>query len=776
MWNSVIGDTNICSPVMSEEQEASRLAIKEAVESLYQERYFAAGILFRHYLPPTPGQYRDFPQSCSERLVRVYQRRGLQRLYSHQSEAYEAVTAGKNTVIVTPTASGKTLCYNLPVIDTIIKDPETRALYIFPTKALAQDQLNELEELSSLLGSGIKVYTYDGDTPVDARRSVRRTANLVITNPDMLHTGILPHHPRWISLFENLKFVVIDEMHTYRGVFGSHMAHVIRRLKRIANYYGSRPVFIMCSATIANPLELASSLTDEEFVLISECGAPRGGRYFIFYNPPVVNEELGIRRSSLNEAQRLAEYFLDRGFKTIAFARSRLRVELLGRYLREREKKKAKGRNIRTYRGGYLPKERRDIEKGLRSGAIDGVVCTNAMELGVDIGELDVSIIAGYPGSIASTWQQAGRAGRRNREAVTVLVASSAPVDQYLVRHPRYFLEKSPEIGLINPDNFVIKAEHLKCASFELPVSQEEVASDPEAGEILDFLAENRFVHLIEGRYYWIGDAYPAHEVGLRSISPTNIVIMDITQPKPVVIGEMDRSSAMTMLYEGAIYLHQDEQYQVVQLDLDQGRAYVKRVKIDYYTDADLAVDIKVINVFAQEDKISSVKKWGEVLVTQMPTVYKKIRYRTHENIGYGQICLPQEDVHTSGFWLSIGTDLTREMSNEEKELALLGIANLYKNLSPVFLMCDSGDLGVAPQVKAVESGLPTVYVYDRYPGGIGLAEGLFRVNEAVVEAALETVRTCNCQAGCPSCIGPPVSAFRNIKEMVVKILRGCLG
>jgi len=751
------------------------LTIREAVDFLCRDRYFASGIVFRHYLSPSEGKYQEFPEACSKQLVTVYKKRGIDKLYSHQSEAYTAVVEGNHVVIVTPTASGKTMCYNLPVIDTIIKEPETRALYIFPTKALAQDQLNELEELCSLVGSGIKVFTYDGDTPVDARRSVRRMANLVITNPDMLHTGILPHHPRWITLFENLKFVVIDEMHSYRGVFGSHMAHVIRRLKRIARYYGSQPVFIMCSATIANPEELASRLTGERFHLISECGAPRGGRYFIFYNPPVVNEELGIRRSSLNEAQRLAGHFLDRGFKTIVFAKSRLMVELLGRYLREREKKKARGKNVKTYRGGYLPKERREIEKGLRSGDIDGVVCTNAMELGVDIGELDVSIMAGYPGSIASTWQQAGRAGRRNKESVTVLVASSAPLDQYLVRHPRYFLEQSPEMGLINPENFIIKAEHLKCASFELPVAVEEVEDDPEALEILEYLVDNRFLHSVDDRYYWIADAYPAHEVSLRSVGAANVVIMDVTDPNPVVIGEMDRSSAMTMLYEGAIYLHQEGQYQVIRFDFDNGRAYVKKVRADYYTDADLAVDIKVLNVFSQQETGAAVKKWGEVMVTQMPMVYKKIKYRTHENVGYGPINLPQEDMHTSGFWLSIGSEVTQNMSNEEKELALLGLANLYKNLTPIFLMCDSQDIGVAPQVKAVESGLPTVYVYDRYPGGIGLAEGLFKTNEEVMEAALDMVKNCGCQGGCPSCIGPPVSTTRSIKEVVVSILTRCL-
>ena len=751
------------------------MALKDVVNVFQRNGYFRSGVVFRQYLAPRPGVFMEFPESCSTQLVESLNKRGISRLYSHQHAAYTAAMGGQNLVVVTPTASGKTLCYNLPILDTMLKQPGSRALYMFPTKALAQDQLAELRETTGGLQRGIKVFTYDGDTPVDARRSIRQAAEIVITNPDMLHTGILPHHTKWISLFENLKFVVVDEMHSYRGVFGSHMAHVIRRLKRVCRHYGADPVFIMCSATIANPGELAEKLGGEPFRAVTENGAPGGGKYFIFYNPPVVNEELGIRRSSLNEAQRIAGLFMDQGYKTIAFARSRLKVELLGKYLRERETKKVRARVVRTYRGGYLPRERREIEEGLREGRVDGVVSTNAMELGVDIGELDVCVMSGYPGSIASTWQQAGRAGRRNKESAAVLVASSAPVDQYLVRNPRYFLEQSPEMGLINPDNIIIKAEHLKCACYELPVAMREMADNPETVEILDFLEENRFLHRVEGRYYWVAESFPANEVSLRSVASENVLIIDTTGSRTRIIGEMARSSALTMLYEGAIYLHQNVQYQVHKFDFAGCRAYVRQVKVDYYTDADLAVDFKVLTVFGEDKTPALGKKWGELMVTRMPTIFKKIKYRTHENVGSGPINLPEEEMHTSGFWLSLAPPVVRDMSNQEKEYALMGLANLYQNLAPIFLMCDSNDIGVVPQTKAADTGLPTVFVYDRYPGGTGLSEGLFKVNAQVMQAALELVSQCECRGGCPSCIGPPQLVGEATREKVVNILRQCL-
>lgn len=734
------------------------------------------GIAFQHYFPPSEGVFLDFPEECAPSLVNAFRQKNVQQLYSHQYEAYMTVLQGQNVVVVTPTASGKSLCYNLPIFDTLLKQPEARALYIFPTKALAQDQLADIHNTLALLDRGIKVFTYDGDTPVDARRSIRQAANLVITNPDMLHTGILPHHTKWISLFENLRFVVIDEMHSYRGVFGSHMAHVFRRLKRVCRYYGSKPVFILCSATIANPVELAEKLTGEKFHAILENGAPSGGKFFILYNPPVVNAELGIRRSSLNEAQRIAAHFLEQGCKTIAFARSRLKVELLGKYLRDKQAQKARPRVIRTYRGGYLPGERREIEKGLREGRIDAVVSTNAMELGVDIGELDACVMAGYPGSIASTWQQAGRAGRRRKDSVAVMVASSAPVDQYLVRNPRYFLGQSPEMGLIDPDNTIIKAEHLKCACFELPFSLEESGDDIETLQILDYLEESRFLHRVEDRYYWVAESFPSHEVSLRSVAGENVIIIDASESPTRVIGEMDRSSAMTMLYEGAIYLHQDGQYQVTKLDLDGCRAYLKRVKVDYYTDADLAVALKVLTVFKEETGFAITKKWGELMVTQVPTVFKKIKYRTHENVGYGPIHLPEEEMHTSGFWLSFRPEVMLDMTNQEREQTLLGLANLYQNLAPLFLMCDTRDIRVVPQVKAVETELPSIFVYDSYPGGTGLAEGLFRVNDEVLRAGMALASQCGCRGGCPSCVGPPQLVGEKTRDMVVRLLARCLG
>lgn len=749
--------------------------LKQSIDSLINSDYFKNGVAYQTYIPPQTGEMVDFPPDCMTKLREVLKTRGISQLYSHQREAYDSVMAGQNTVVVTPTASGKTLCYNLPVLQTILKQPETRALYLFPTKALAQDQLSELQDILPWIGENIRVYTYDGDTPVDARRSIRHTANLVITNPDMLHSGILPHHTKWISLFENLKFVVLDEIHSYRGVFGSHMAHVLHRLQRICRHYDSAPVFIASSATIANPRELAERLVGKPFHAIDKNGAPAGGKYFIFYNPPVVDENLGIRRSSINESLRIASHFLNNGFKTICFARSRLKVEILGRYLKDDQKKRVQPRTVKTYRGGYLPGERRDIEKGLREGSIDGVVSTNAMELGVDIGELDVCVMAGYPGSIASTWQQAGRAGRRNRDSVAILVASSAPVDQYLVKNPRYFMEQSPEMGLINPDNVIIKAEHLKCACFELPVRQEEYEKDPEALDILEILQENRFVHRVEDTYYWMAESFPAQEISLRSVAGETVAIMDETEARPRVIGEMDRTSAQTMLYEGAIYLHQDQQYQVVRFDWEGCRAYVKRVNVDYYTDADLAVDLKVLNVAREEEAGGFVQKWGEVMVTQVPTVYKKIKYRTHENIGYGTIALPEEEMHTSSFWIAFKPAVLQDLTNEQKEYALVGLANLVQNLASIFLMCDPQDLRVTPQVKAVETEMPTLFVYDRYPGGTGLAEGLFNVSRDVLKAALELAAGCSCRDGCPSCVGPPQLVGEQARELVVKLLSRCL-
>ncbi|MGE5380717.1 MAG: DEAD/DEAH box helicase [Methylocystaceae bacterium] len=748
------------------------MLLSTAIDKFKTDPRFKDGIVHHELLNERPAAYTPMPADCSADLARVLAARGIERLYSHQEEAFRRVKEGQHCVVVTPTASGKTWCYNLPVLDAIAKDESTRALYLFPTKALASDQLSELMETAAFMEKPVKVYTYDGDTPADARRAVREAAQLVITNPDMLHTAILPHHTKWISLFENLRYVVIDELHTYRGVFGSHLAQVMARLQRIAHYYGSNPVFIMASATIANPGELASRIIGQPVTEITNNGAPGEKKHFLFYNPPVINAELGIRKGSLNETRRIAAYFLNEKFQTIVFARSRARVELLGKYLREEFSSRRNPPRIASYRGGYLPSERRKIELALRQGEIDGITTTNAMELGIDIGSLDVSIISGYPGTIASSWQQAGRAGRRGRESLAVLVANSSPLDQYMVRHPDYFFGRSPENGLINPRNIVIRAEHLKCACFELPVQQEEIGSDEETAALLEYLADLRFLYWVEDRYYWMGDNFPAHEISLRSAASESFVIMDITVPAhPRVLGEMDRSSVPTQLYEGAIYLHQGETYQVSRLDYEGCRAYVQAVTVDYYTDADLAIDIKVLDEFVTRRQGPLTSGYGEVLVSQMATVFKKIKYGSHENVGDGMINLPQEDLHTAIFWLALDEEITSGLSRQQVEGVLMGLANLYHNLAPALLMCDYNDIRVVPQVRAVHTGLPTLYIYDAYPGGIGLAEGIYGRHRELLVAAREVIAACECQVGCPSCVGPPLEVGLAGKQLTAQIL-----
>ena len=503
--------------------------VETILESFQNDPEFRSNITFWKTMPAQNPIYGDWPEAFSPELKSLLETRGIEHLYSHQAEAVSRVLQGENTIVVTPTASGKTLCYNLPVIHHLTKiNPEARALYLFPTKALSQDQMLELLEITTGLGAKIKVHTFDGDTPASARRTIRNSGHIVVTNPDMMHSGILPHHTLWIRLFENLKYIVVDEVHHYRGIFGSHLANLMRRLRRICRFYGSNPQFICCSATIANPRDLAEKLFDVNFSLIDNNGAPRGEKHFLFYNPPVINEELGIRKSVVNEAVRIATRFLLSNIQTIVFGRSRLRVEILTTYLKramEREKKDPE--RIRGYRGGYLPNERRDIEEGTRSGKYLGVVSTNALELGIDIGQLKAAVLAGYPGTIASTWQQGGRAGRSEGTSVVVLVANSSPLDQFIIQNPRYFFGSNPESGLINPDNLAILASHIKCGAFELPYEDDERFGDVEIEGLLRYLEEERVVRHTGDKWFYTSAAYPAEEVSLRSASSENFVILN---------------------------------------------------------------------------------------------------------------------------------------------------------------------------------------------------------------------------------------------------------
>lgn len=749
--------------------------LQDILADLKFNQEFNKNIAAWHTIPEKKAKTAPLPDTLHTKLIEALKQKGIDELYTHQKSAYEAIMAGKSIVAVTPTASGKTLCYNLPVLQTILANENARALYMFPTKALAQDQKSEINEIIQAAGVDINSYTYDGDTPANIRQRVRKAGHVVITNPDMVHSAILPHHTKWVSLFENLKFVVIDELHTYRGVFGSHVANVIRRLKRICRYYGSNPVFICTSATIANPLELAEMLTEETMQLIDNNGAPSGTKHFVFYNPPIVNKPLNIRKSATLEVRKIAGELLKNKIQTIVFARSRVRVEIILTYLQELVKSQLGPKSIMGYRGGYLPTERRKIEKGLRTGEIYGVVSTNALELGVDIGQLQVCIMTGYPGTISSTWQQAGRAGRRHGEALVIMVASSSPLDQYIIQHPDYFLNNSPETARVNPDNLIILIDHLKCAAYELPFKEgEQFGNAGPLEELLEYLAEERILYRNGDKWYWMNDSFPAHNISLRSASQENVIIIDQTNVANVkVIGEMDRFSAMTLLHEEAIYLHQGTQFQVEKLDWEEKKAFVREVAVDYYTDANLAVQLKVLEVDKQQKLKCAELGFGDVSVRAMATIFKKIKFETHENIGSGPIHLPEEELHTSAAWISTNETLG-ELGRERLEQGLIGAAHALNHIAPLFVMADPQDIHVIPQVKADHNEKPTIFFYDRYPGGIGLSEKIYSGMVEVITETRNMIVGCHCESGCPSCIGTD-TAGSTAKQDALKMLAAFL-
>ena len=714
-------------------------------------------ITLDHVIPEASATFSSLPMDLRPELVAALARRGIERLYSHQAEAYAAVRkGGRHLVVVTPTASGKTLCYNLPVLQRLLENPEKRALFLYPTKALAQDQLAELSALKHGLPIDLRVDTYDGDTPPGRRTAIREGGHVVMTNPDMLHAGLLPHHTRWRRLFSSLDFVVIDELHTYRGLFGSQVANVIRRLKRICAFYGSSPTFICASATIANPLDLAKRLLEEENVeLVERNGAPRGERRLIFYNPPLVNREMGIRRSSMLEARRVAAPWIRAGVQTIVFCRSRLQVEVMLSYLRQDLAPRLDAnRRVRGYRAGYLPLHRREIEAGLRNGEITGVVSTNALELGIDIGSLQTAVLVGYPGTIASTWQQLGRAGRRSG-SVGVFVASSSPLDQFIVRHPEYFLSADPEEGLIDPDNLLLLAGHLQAGLFELPFEDQERLGRADITELLQVFEEDGSVTRSAGRWFWSRQAFPAEEVHLRRILADNVVIIDTSHPRPQVIGEMDQFTAPVLLHEEAVYLHEGAQFHVDSLDWNEKKAYVRPVEVDYYTDALASVTVQVLETFDGPEGEAVSRSHGEVKITSLASMFKKIKFHTHENIGSGPIHLPEQTLHTTGYWITVDEGLWRSLGRETLEAGLQGMAHALRHVASLRLMCDPRDLGSVAEVRSVTTRLPTVTVYEVYPGGVGFSSRMYELHRALLDDASSLVRDCPCLAGCPSCVGP---------------------
>ena len=739
---------------------------------LLAEPSLARGVVHHAILPARSAEHADFPAWLDPRIVAGLAERGIARPYSHQADAIEAIRGGEDVVIVTPTASGKTLCYALPILQSIAEDPAARALLLFPTKALSQDQVAEFAGLSATAGLQVSASTYDGDTPAPIRSAVRTAGQVVATNPDMLHSAILPHHTKWFQLFEQLRYIVIDELHTYRGVFGGHVANVLRRLLRICAHYGSHPVIICCSATIGNPGELAEALIGRPVRVLTRNGAPAGERHVLLVDPPRLDPASEARGSAVTLAQRWALPFLRAGRQTIVFGRSRVAVELLLSGLREslRESRGPRTR-VRGYRGGYLPTERRAIERGLRDGEILGVVATNALELGVDIGRLDASILAGYPGSIAATWQQFGRAGRRAGTSVAILVASSAPVDQYVVHHPEFLLEGTPEEARADPDNLHILLAHLRAAVFELPFEPGEVFGPGPVDDLLAFLGEEGHVREAgDGRWYWSSENFPASEISLRTAAPENVVIIDTTPDRPRVLGEVDLFSAQVLVHEHAIYLHESVQYHVDRLEWGERKAYVHRIDADHYTYANRAVTLKPLDVFAEAAATGGRRIHGEVMVASLVTLYKKLKFLTDENVGWGPVDLPEIELQTTAYWLTAEAARDR-WRRHELDIALLGAGRAIQTVASVLLMVDPRDLGLVSQVRSPHSEQPTIYLYEAVPGGIGLAERLWDRHDDLVSAAAELIESCGCDAGCPACTGPRLEPDIDAKALALRLL-----
>jgi DEAD/DEAH box helicase domain-containing protein len=781
--------------ICSGEVAVSRLEdlIAEWKQSTQFGPYFTADTT----LMPRKGDFGPVPEWLDGRLRDSLAKLGIEELYSHQLEAMEATRRKENVVLVTPTASGKTFAYNLPVLHEILADPESRAIYIFPTKALTQDQYTQLYDLIDDMDVPIATHTYDGDTPADARLAIRERGHIVLTNPDMLHSAILPHHTKWMKLFRNLKYVVIDEVHTYRGVFGSHMANVLRRLVRIARFHGSDPTFVCCSATIANPQELAEALVEQPMTLVDRSGAPAGQRHVLLYNPPVVNKQLGIRANYLKQTRLFAMDLVQRDIACIVFALSRLNVELLVKYLREGlHKRGISPEVVQGYRGGYLPNRRREIEKGLREGKVKCVVATNALELGIDIGSLDAAIVAGYPGTQASLTQQWGRAGRKSGMSLAIYVSRSDPLDQYVVAHPDYLLGRNPEEARIDPDNPYILADHLKCAAFELPFEEGDtfgkVPADGVNG-LFKVMRHANLVHTVKGRTLWANDAYPASSVSLRNIPGQNFVVID--RHKEIIIAEVDFVSAHTMLHEGAIHNVDGIQYHVKELDYEGRKAYVEQAITDFFTDAETYVEVRIMETEASRRLAAAEVSHGEVVVTEKVVGFKKVRFYTSENVGYGEVNLPELTMHTMGAWFSVSRPVLQrlEYGNVEIADAVMGIARALHFVAALKLMCSVHDLGhcVGDQsaqwfsISGVtfrgsysfdESGedafSPTVFLFDRRSGGVGLAPQAYRVLPELLTRTLELLRDCDCESGCPACIGPASVEVHNPKAIAIELLR----
>jgi DEAD/DEAH box helicase domain-containing protein len=779
-------------------------ALEEFVRRLKHSRRSGPCVLSVERLPAQPGQYAPMPNWVPRPLAESLRARGIERPYLHQVQAWSALRDGRDVAIVSPTASGKSLCYHVPILADLEQPEQVSALYLYPTKALSQDQCAEMNTLLEHAGRPERAHVYDGDTPAEIRRQIREQSRLVVTNPDMLHASILPNQESWAALFGSLRYIVVDEMHTYRGVFGSHVANVFRRLLRVCRHYGANPRFVLTSATIANPAELGEELIGRPVQLIDKSTAPRGERIFVLYNPPLrALDGVERRESPVSAARGLTASLMKEGRNVIVFARSRQSVEILTRRLREtmeRNRQPHLAAKISGYRGGYLPAARRQIERGLRDGEIQTVVSTNALELGIDIGSLDVCIIAGYPGTIASVWQQAGRSGRRRGTSLTILIASDAPVDQFLVQHPEYFFAAPPEHARIDPKNVSVMLEHLKCAAFELSFSTGEAWSGLSVEDTQDLLAyladESRLLTRGDSMWYWSTDGYPAAAVSLRAIADENFVIMDTTDPqKPEVLGEIDFESAHVTVYQQAIYQHDGTLYEVYRMDHAERKAWVRQAQVDYFTQA---IDQTRVFILVIEEEAPLDHGWGEIRVCTRIAGYKKIRFRTWENIGYGEIRLPDLELHTTSYWATFRSSLLQSLGLNERRLgdAVAGISEAMRTVATIHLMCAAGDIkvvvqsrnseawdtesaraGQAPVAADVGAPLnePTIFIYDRHPGGSGFSEKLHDLHSLLLRDTLSLIRDCPCEHGCPRCISPQTRWSDSAKDDARLILERTL-
>ncbi len=761
--------------------------VESVLEQWRGDRQVGPNLVLDEVLPSSVAAFAPFPDTLAAPVVQALKARSLTQLYTHQARAFELSSAGADLVVATPTASGKSLCYLLPVLQSLATDREARALFLFPTKALSRDQEASLHRFMDQAGLSHGAVTFDGDTPADARRSARERSGVILTNPDMLHTGILPHHASWARFFAGLRYVVVDELHAYRGVFGSHLANVLRRLERVAKFHGANPKFLCASATIGNPQEHASRMIGRDVQLVGESGAPRGERRVLVYNPPVVNAELGIRQSYVKTSARLTADLVKAGVPTLLFGQSRNGVEVMLKYLRDAlVAARIDPDVVHAYRGGYLPNARREIENRLREGQMKCVVATSALELGIDVGSLDAVVCAGWPGSVAALWQRFGRAGRRQGTSLSLLITSSAPVDQYVAATAKTLLSAPAEQARIDPDNVEVLVQHLKCAAFELPFEGDEGFREVPASQVRDalgYLAEHRVVHAVttpggKAAWHWSADAYPANDVSLRSLGWDNFVIVDLSTDK--TMAEMDWRSTHTMLHEQAIYQHEGRQFQVERLDFENHKAFVRPVEPDYYTDAMTFTKVTVMSRAHEVSASTHELGTGDVSVVERVVGYKKIKFHTHENVGYGDVRLPEMQMHTTAVWLTVPEAVVQTFRAPRPDVmdALRGLLSAMHTVAAVGLMVDPRDLGQCLGGREGDgrgSTLfdPTLYLYDSVPGGVGLASRLFDERESLLRKTRVLLDGCACDEGCPACVGPGAvdAVHRGRKSLALAVL-----